>query len=156
MTPGATPTSNFGATPAPHLAALRVPSTPLEIKQERLKTEFDRRNRALTDEELDAMLPPTGYEVVPPPTGYEAIRTPARKLTETPTPMHASGEGDGAGGYAMPKEMARDAYGVDLRADENMPALKPEDMQAFGALLTDVDESTLRYAFVYFHPIRVP
>ena len=38
-------------------------------------------------QELDAMLPPTGYEIVPPPTGYEAIRTPARKLTETPTPM---------------------------------------------------------------------
>ena len=50
---GATPTSNFGATPAHGglgAGGLRAPSTPLEVKRERLKSEFDQRNRELTDE----------------------------------------------------------------------------------------------------------
>jgi hypothetical protein len=58
---GATPTGNFGATPS----HLRVGATPLEIKQDRLKTEYEQRNRDLSDAELDALLPATGYEVKP-------------------------------------------------------------------------------------------
>ena len=123
------------------------------------------------------MLPPTGYEIVPPPTGYEAIRTPARKLTETPTPMAGSADMSGlvrihcddlalqscflhsilflsplaclwcGRQYAMPTELDKTAYGVDLRPeDANMPAIKPEDMQAFGALLNKVDEAALTAA----------
>jgi hypothetical protein len=68
MTPGMTPTASWGATPTPSTAAqqLRVPSTPLEIKRERLKTEFDQRNRSYSDEELDALLPPTGTQRIHP------------------------------------------------------------------------------------------
>lgn len=44
---------------------------------------FD-RNRPMTDEELDQMLPSQGYEVINPPDGYIPIRTPSRKLYETP------------------------------------------------------------------------
>ena len=35
----------------------------------RWEREIDERNRALSDEELDAMFPP-GYKVLPPPAGY--------------------------------------------------------------------------------------
>jgi splicing factor 3B subunit 1 len=141
-TPMATPTSNFGATPLPGgmAAGLREPSTPLEIKHARLRAEHDHRNRDLTDEELDALLPPTGYEIVAPPAAYQAIRTPARKLTETPAPMGA--DGGATPMYVMPTEVAKDAYGIDLR-DSNMPDIKPEDTQLFGKLLQDVDETAM-------------
>ena len=33
---------------------------------------------------------PEGYKVLPPPAGYMPIRTPARKITATPTPMAGS------------------------------------------------------------------
>jgi hypothetical protein len=39
----------------------------------------------------------------------------------------------------MPTEVDKSAYGIDLRDDdENLPTIKPEDMQAFGALLNKV------------------
>jgi len=33
---------------------------------------------------------PEGYKVLAPPAGYMPIRTPARKITATPTPMAGS------------------------------------------------------------------
>ena len=70
------------ATPAPN----RVPMTPEQMQACRWEREIDERNRPLSDEELDAMFPP-GYKVLPPPASYVPIRTPARKLTATPTPQ---------------------------------------------------------------------
>lgn len=33
---------------------------------------------------------PEGYKVLQPPAGYMPVRTPARKITATPTPMGGS------------------------------------------------------------------
>jgi splicing factor 3B subunit 1 len=52
----------------------------------RWEREMDERNRPLADEELDSMFPP-GYKVLAPPAGYVPLRTPARKLSATPTPV---------------------------------------------------------------------
>ena len=60
---------------------------------------IDPRNRYLSDEELNIMLPSEGYEIVDPPAGYAPIRTPARKLQETP--MAAGG-----GGFTMSEDAA--------------------------------------------------
>lgn len=71
------------ATPTPgHLASM----TPEQLQAYRWEREIDERNRPYSDEELDAMFPP-GFKVLPPPAGYIPIRTPARKLTATPTPL---------------------------------------------------------------------
>ena len=43
----------------------------------------DKRNRYLTDEELDALLPTSGYVIVAPPPGYAPAPAP-RKLQATP------------------------------------------------------------------------
>lgn len=58
-------------------------------QQMRWDREIEERNRPLTDEELDAILPgqAEGYKVLDAPQGYQPIRTPARKLTATPTPI---------------------------------------------------------------------
>lgn len=103
--------------------------------------EIDERNRPLTDEEIDAMLPP-GYKVLDPPAGYQPIRTPSRKITATPTPM-ANGQQSGFF-IQEEKEMSSKMKGQELQtADQDLPMLKPDDMQYFDKLLIDVDENAL-------------
>ena len=60
--------------------------TPEAMQQVRWQQEIDERNRPLTDDDLDAIFPPTGYKILKPPDNYVPIRTPARKLLATPTP----------------------------------------------------------------------
>ncbi|EUD65679.1 hypothetical protein C922_03927 [Plasmodium inui San Antonio 1] len=54
----------------PGVASLAVDS----IIKMKIKNEMEIRNRPLTDEDLDELLPSEGYEIVQPPEEYEAIR----------------------------------------------------------------------------------
>ncbi|EEB13765.1 U2 snRNP component prp10, putative [Pediculus humanus corporis] len=137
MTPGtATPTGAKAmamATPTPgHLAAM----TPEQIQAYRWEREIDERNRPYSDDELDSMFPP-GYKVLQPPAGYIPIRTPARKLTATPTPL-----GGTTTGFFIQQEDKMAKY-MDNQPKGNLPFMKPEDAQYFDKLLVDVDEETL-------------
>ena len=143
MTPSqATPmgTKAMGmATPSP---AQMMQMTPEQMQAYRWEREIDDRNRPLSDEELDAMFPP-GYKILPPPAGYIPIRTPARKLTATPTPMMGQTP---QGFYMQPDTPGGDRSGkfADTQPkDANLPFLKPEDAQYFDKLLVDVDEESL-------------
>ncbi|KAH8042377.1 hypothetical protein HPB51_022185 [Rhipicephalus microplus] len=143
MTPsGVTPTGAKAmamATPTPgHIMAM----TPEQLQAYRWEREIDERNRPLTDEELDAMFPP-GYKILQPPAGYVPIRTPARKLTATPTPLGGVGAGiPGAGpGFFFQKE--EPVKLADSQPKGNLPPLKPEDLQYFDKLLAEVDEELL-------------
>ncbi|KAB1278736.1 Splicing factor 3B subunit 1 [Camelus dromedarius] len=130
-TPIGTPAMNM-ATPTPgHIMSM----TPEQLQAWRWEREIDERNRPLSDEELDAMFP-EGYKVLPPPAGYVPIRTPARKLTATPTPL------GGMTGFHMQTE-DRTMKSVNDQPSGNLPFLKPDDIQYFDKLLVDVDESTL-------------
>uniref|UniRef100_A0A3P8ZLB9 Splicing factor 3B subunit 1 n=1 Tax=Esox lucius TaxID=8010 RepID=A0A3P8ZLB9_ESOLU len=135
MTPGKTPIGTPAmnmATPTPgHLMSM----TPEQLQAWRWEREIDERNRPLTDDELDAMFP-EGYKVLPPPAGYVPIRTPARKLSATPTPI------GGMTGFHMPQE-DRSMKQVNDQPSGNLPFLKPDDIQYFDKLLVEVDESTL-------------
>lgn len=136
MTPsGVTPTGRKAmamATPTPgHLMSM----TPEQLQAYRWEREIDERNRPLSDEELDGMFPP-GYKVLQPPANYIPIRTPARKLTATPTPLA------GLSGFQMPVE-DKTAKFMDNQPKGNLPFLKPEDAQYFDKLLVDVDEESL-------------
>jgi splicing factor 3B subunit 1 len=59
------------------------------------------RNKPWTDDELDALIPSQGYELVPAPQGYVPIMTPSRKLAETPVMIQQTPQGymipDGTG-----------------------------------------------------------
>jgi splicing factor 3B subunit 1 len=130
-------------TPMVHHQQSYIPQTPEQIQAQRLEREIDERNRPLTDEELDEQIPP-GYKILPPPDGYVPIRTPARKLTATPTPMH--GLGGAASGFRMmatPDRQGTANLMPDLQPTGNLPLMKPDDLQYFNKLLEDVDESTL-------------
>ncbi|XP_013785370.1 splicing factor 3B subunit 1 isoform X1 [Limulus polyphemus] len=142
MTPsGVTPTGAKAmamATPTPgHLMAM----TPEQLQAYRWEREIDERNRPLSDEELDSMFPP-GYKVLQPPAGYVPIRTPARKLTSTPTPLAGLGGTPSAGGgFFFQKDDPIKM--LDTQPKGNLPPLKPEDIQYFDKLLADVDEESL-------------
>ncbi|XP_076361961.1 splicing factor 3b subunit 1 isoform X2 [Tachypleus tridentatus] len=142
MTPsGVTPTGAKAmvmATPTPgHLMAM----TPEQLQAYRWEREIDERNRPLSDEELDSMFPP-GYKVLQPPAGYVPIRTPARKLTSTPTPLAGlGGTPTAGGGFFFQKDDPIKM--LDTQPKGNLPPLKPEDIQYFDKLLADVDEESL-------------
>ncbi|XP_065839937.1 splicing factor 3B subunit 1-like isoform X2 [Oscarella lobularis] len=132
-----------GATPAGAMAmGLMTPSpaqlgsmTPEQMQAFRWEQEIDYRNRSLSDEELDTMLPTEGYKVLDPPGNYHPIRTPARKLTATPTPI-------GLGGFQIQAD-DRAVKQMDDQAGGSLPLIKPEDAQYFGKLMVDVDENDL-------------
>mmetsp|Transcript_16349 Transcript_16349/g.18637 ORF Transcript_16349/g.18637 Transcript_16349/m.18637 type:complete len:1345 (+) Transcript_16349:66-4100(+) len=160
--------SRWDSTPAPALAASATPSiggadlsTPLPMsgdltKALSLEREMETRNRPWSDAALDAILPAEGYAILPPPTTYQPLRTPGRKLLATPTPLSMT-----PAGFQMaipPEELLaegksvndiREAYGIPIAATAEdgapgaLPFIKPEDMQYFGRLTEDADESTL-------------
>lgn len=110
--------------------------TPEQMQAYRWEKEIDERNRPFSDEELDNLFP-EGYKILPPPANYQPIRTPARKLTTTPTPL--AGQGFFFQNNAEPGKI------IELMEAKggNLPPLKPEDVQYFDKLLNDVDEDTL-------------
>lgn len=75
---------------------------------------------------------------MPPPSNYQPIRTPARKLTATPTPM-------GGQGFFFQDTASEPSKVIELMEAKggNLPPLKPEDIQYFDKLLNDVDEELL-------------
>lgn len=123
-----------------------VPQTPEQVRAMQLENELYERNRPISDEELDELIPP-GYKILPPPDGYVPIRTPARKLTATPTPMHSLGMA--AGGFKMmatPDRQGTATLMPDLQPKDptgQLPLMKPDDLQYFNKLLDDVDEDQL-------------
>ncbi|KAG1467865.1 hypothetical protein G6F56_004173 [Rhizopus delemar] len=131
-----TPVGGMGMmTPTPS----QMYMTPEASNALRWERELDVRNRPLSDEELDAMFPTTGYKILEPPAGYEPIRTPARKLTATPTPM-------GDNGFVMQDE-TRAPIALELPQEipgvGQLPFFKEEDMQHFGKLLDDKNEDVM-------------
>lgn len=67
-------------------------------------------------------------QVLPPPAGYVPIRTPARKLSATPTPI------GGMTGFHMQVE-DRTTKQMNDQPSGNLPFLKPDDIQYFDKLL---------------------
>ncbi|XP_047135870.1 splicing factor 3B subunit 1 isoform X1 [Hydra vulgaris] len=137
-TPGVTPGGTLAMqmqTPTPgHLISM----TPEQMQAYRWEKEIDERNRPLTDDELDTLMPFEGYKVLQPPANYQPIRTPARKLIATPTPLNMGT------GFRMQTDERGNIKGViDEQPPGNLPSLKPDDYQYFDKLLVDVDETTL-------------
>lgn len=134
---GATPLGMTDATPTPsQLRGGNVMMTPEHVTAVRWEKEIDERNRPLTDEEIDSMLPTDGYKIVEPPASYVPIRTPARKYMATPTPLSTPV------GYAIPEE-DRTSQKMMPEGPANLPAMKPDDLVYFEKLLTDTNEEEL-------------
>ncbi|KAF0699523.1 Aste57867_9919 [Aphanomyces stellatus] len=129
--------SSMMMTPGGSLASQVMPEVVQRLRWER---EIEERNRPLSDEELDAMFPTSGYKVLDPPASYMPIRTPSRKLMATPTPMGQTP------GFQMPATPSAADYGLaggDTPAVGDMPYIKPEDYQYFGKLMEEIDDEAL-------------
>lgn len=135
---GITPVGILGMETPSQSALPKIPMTPEQYQQMRWDKEIEERNRPLTDEELDILLPgiDDGYKILDPPPSYQPIRTPARKLVGTPTPF------GGTNLYSIPED---NIFGkVEMPATpDGLPDMKMEDVQIFGKLLQDVDEEEL-------------
>merc|ERR1719218_238822 len=115
-TPFGTPGMAGMATPVgltPNFATM----TPEQIQAYRYDAEINERNAPMSDEELDAIFPLTGYEIVRPPANYQPIR---KTVMSTPTP------------YEVPSSPAVG----------ELPMIKPEDYSYFAPLLQgDTDDN---------------
>lgn len=139
FTPGITPVGGMDlATPTPSALQLQQAGfmTPEQRNLMKWEKDIEERNRPLTDEELDAILPQEGYKVLEPPASYVPIRTPARKLLATPTPL-------GTPLYQIPEENRGQQFDVPKEMPGGLPYIKPEDYQLFKKLLDDVNEEEL-------------
>lgn len=61
------------------------PATPYHAAMEkaaiaRWERDLDERNKPMSDEEIDALLPATGFKILQPPEDYIPLITPARRM----------------------------------------------------------------------------
>ncbi|KAJ2659714.1 U2 snRNP component prp10 [Coemansia sp. RSA 1199] len=143
-------TMQFGETPkrtrsrwdeTPAVVGLATPSAAqIALNKDSVSTAaVDARNAYQTDEELDALLPSDGYAIMEPPASYMPIRTPARKLTATPAPLHPDGFHMTEHASVHPElDMPKEVPGIGA-----LPFFKQEDMQFFGKLLESADDDSL-------------
>merc|ERR1719193_2632255 len=138
-TPGATP---FGT---PGMANMATPvgltpdfssMTPEQIQAFRYDAEINERNAPMSDEELDAIFPLHGYEIVRPPANYQPIR---KNVMSTPTPT--------PGGTPLFSMQDPDAENPFKPAPSpsvgELPMIKPEDYSYFAPLITGDNDDNL-------------
>lgn len=131
--PSATPMGNQGlATPMHQSSAPAVPTA--------FGTDISGRNYAISDEELDMLLPgeSEGYKILEAPPGYEPVRAPAHKLMATPAAQTGFMMQDPEQVRLSGKPMPADIPGVG-----DLQFFKPEDMAYFGKLTDGSDENVL-------------
>ena len=133
--------SRWDQTPAS--AGPDTPMVPIIMNAPGIMME-DKHNRYLSDEELDAVLPATGYAIVAPPPGYAPLIAP-RKLMATPLTdaggFHIQDGSDAAAAAAaagLAPELPTEIPGVG-----NLAFFKPEDAQYFAKILKEEDETEL-------------
>lgn len=150
MTPVMTSNSSGGGHQTPSLDQLSRMMTPEAYSQFKIDQEIDERNRPLSDEELDQMLPSEGYMILDVPKDYRPIRSAERTPSSSSssvaiTPL--SSAGGATPYYHMPEELKQESYGVQLTTTliggPDMPELKPEDVKHFAKLLEEKEEDQM-------------
>jgi splicing factor 3B subunit 1 len=128
----------------PSAAGQDAPMVPIIMNAPGLMME-DKHNRYLSDEELDAVLPATGYTIVAPPPGYAPLIAP-RKLMATPITevggFHIQDGSDAAAAAAAAAGLAPELP-TEIPGVGNLAFFKPEDAQYFAKILKEEDETEL-------------
>ncbi|KAI5981177.1 small nuclear ribonucleoprotein [Pisolithus albus] len=134
--------SRWDATPADNIA-LVAPMTQIIMNAPGIMHD-DKHNRYLTDEELDAILPSSGYVIVTPPPGYAPMVAPRKLMPPSVTEVggfHIQESSDAAAIAAaagLAPELPTEIPGVG-----NLAFFKPEDAQYFAKILKEEDETQL-------------
>ncbi len=124
-------------------AAPDVPMTPIIMNAPGLLHE-DKHNRYLTDEELDALLPSSGYTIVTPPPGYAHLVRPPKLAPPSATELggfqiqESSDAAAVAAAAGLAPELTTEIPGVG-----NLAFFKQEDAQYFAKILKEEDETEL-------------
>lgn len=124
-------------------AAPEIPMTPIIMNAPGLMHE-DKHNRYLTDEELDAILPSSGYIIVTPPPGYAPLVRPPKLSGPSVTEVggfqiqESSDAAAVAAAAGLAPELPTEIPGVG-----NLAFFKPEDAQYFAKILKEEDETEL-------------
>ena len=119
-----------------------TPMQPIIMNAPGVMTE-DKHNRYMTDEELDAILPATGYAIVTPPPGYAPL-APRKFMASAVTQIegfHIQESSDAAALAAaagLAPELPTEIPGVG-----NLAFFKPEDAQYFAKIMKEEDETEL-------------
>ncbi|KAH9995093.1 armadillo-type protein [Russula vinacea] len=128
----------------PSAAGQDAPMVPIIMNAPGIMME-DKHNRYLSDEELDAVLPATGYAIVAPPAGYAPLIAP-RKLMATPITdvggFHIQDGSDAAATAAAAAGLAPELP-TEIPGVGNLAFFKPEDAQYFAKILKEEDETEL-------------
>lgn len=135
--------SRWDQTPMAANGGIDVPMTPIIMNAPGFMQE-DKHNRYLTDEELDALLPSSGYSIVTPPPGYAPLVRPP-KLTATPLSdlggfqiQEGSDAAAAAAAAGLAPELPTEIPGVG-----SLAFFKAEDAQYFAKILKEEDETEL-------------
>ena len=124
----------------------QIPMTPDQLRSARHDREMEERNRFMTDDELDAILPGLPqYKILEQPKNYVPLRTPARKAQFSvggQTPLTSAGASAASGGFSIPEENRSQMFDVP-DVPEDLPTMKAEDYQYFAPLLKEIDEDAL-------------
>jgi len=124
----------------------QIPMTPDQLRSARHDREMEERNRFMTDDELDAVLPGLPqYKILEQPKNYVPLRTPARKAQFSlggQTPLSSAGGAGNGGGFSIPEENRTQMFDVP-DVPEDLPTMKAEDYQYFAPLLKEIDEDAL-------------
>lgn len=75
----ATPQVYAGETPLVNVGGKQIEMTPELATKVRWEREVDTKNTPWTLEDLDALLPSDGFQIVQPPAGYQVMATPSRR-----------------------------------------------------------------------------
>jgi splicing factor 3B subunit 1 len=137
----AEPTKRSRWDQTPVVQTEHIPMVPILMNAPGLNQD-DKHNRFMTDEELDSLLPPTGYVIVTPPPGYAA---PTRKLLPPPTPAFSGfqiQEESDAAAQAAAAGLAPDLP-TEIPGVGSLAFFKAEDAQYFSKILKEEDETQL-------------
>lgn len=131
---GATPLGNQG---------LATPLHPSQGEAAGFGTDITGRSGPFSEEELDAMLPSQGYQILEPPPGYEPTRVVRKNLAASTGGATAAG----LGGFMMQEPVDPRSMGKSLPTEipgvGDLQFFKTEDMNYFGKLVDGADENTL-------------
>ena len=138
--PGETPKrSRWDQAPA---AAPETPMQPIIMNAPGFMHE-DKHNRYLTDEELDAILPATGYGIVTPPPGYAPLVRPPKFATPvTEVGGFQIQESSDAAAVAAAQGLAPELP-TEIPGVGSLAFFKAEDAQYFAKILKEEDETEL-------------
>lgn len=138
---GATPQHYVGETPV--LTAQSVSMTPELAVRVRWEREMDIRNAPWSVEDIDELLPSEGYSIVQPPAGYNIMATPSRSMLppkSAPVGFHIQSDDNQT---SKDKLADYNIQHLDSSSLDELPLLKPEDVEHFGVLLKQKDEGDL-------------